>query len=74
MGRGIRFDNDETDRWSRCTFAEHQGLTGRLRFGVGELSALTWLPRFIAAVQRQHGQLELEPHVDVDAALEDSSR
>lgn len=53
------------------TFAEHQGLTGRLRFGVGELSALTWLPQFVAAVQKQHSQLELEPQVDVGAALED---
>lgn len=52
-------------------FAEHQGLTGRLRFGVGELSALTWLPRFVAAVQKLHPQLQLEPYVDVGAVLED---
>ena len=29
--------------------ARDEGLSGRLRFGVGELSALTWLPRFVAA-------------------------
>ncbi|AOJ05935.1 LysR family transcriptional regulator [Burkholderia mayonis] len=52
-------------------FAEDKGLTGRLRFGVGELSALTWLPRFVAAVQKLHPQLILEPYVDVGAALED---
>ncbi|ONQ64518.1 LysR family transcriptional regulator, partial [Burkholderia cenocepacia] len=34
--------------------ARDEGLSGRLRFGVGELSALTWLPRFVAAVQKLH--------------------
>ncbi|AJY19353.1 MULTISPECIES: LysR family transcriptional regulator [Burkholderia] len=53
------------------TFGQHNGLSGRLRFGVGELSAMTWLPRFVAAVQKLHGQLQLEPHVDVGEALEE---
>ncbi|MGU7780189.1 LysR family transcriptional regulator [Burkholderia sp. PU8-34] len=52
-------------------FSNDQGLTGRLRFGVGELSALTWLPRFVAAVQKLHPKLMLEPYVDVGAALEE---
>ncbi|KVO73733.1 LysR family transcriptional regulator [Burkholderia ubonensis] len=51
-------------------FAQDKGLTGRLSFGVGELSALTWLPRFVAAVQKLHPQLTLEPYVDVGAVLE----
>ncbi|KWE50039.1 LysR family transcriptional regulator [Burkholderia ubonensis] len=51
-------------------FAQDKGLTGRLSFGVGELSALTWLPRFVAAVQKLHPQLKLEPYVDVGAVLE----
>ncbi|OJA35699.1 LysR family transcriptional regulator [Burkholderia ubonensis] len=51
-------------------FAPDKGLTGRLSFGVGELSALTWLPRFVAAVQKLHPQLKLEPYVDVGAVLE----
>ncbi|RQS58398.1 LysR family transcriptional regulator [Burkholderia sp. Bp8963] len=51
-------------------FAEDKGLTGRLSFGVGELSALTWLPRFVAAVQKLHPELTLEPYVDVGAVLE----
>ncbi|PCE30139.1 LysR family transcriptional regulator [Burkholderia ubonensis] len=51
-------------------FAQDKGLTGRLSFGVGELSALTWLPRFVAAVQKLHPQLRLEPYVDVGAVLE----
>ncbi|NRE30241.1 LysR family transcriptional regulator [Burkholderia pseudomallei] len=52
-------------------FAGEKGLSGRLRFGVGELSALTWLARFVAAVQTLHPQLSLEPYVDVGAALEE---
>ena len=51
-------------------FAQDKGLTGRLSFGVGELSALTWLPRFVAAVQKLHPQLTIEPYVDVGAVLE----
>ncbi|KWE65080.1 LysR family transcriptional regulator [Burkholderia ubonensis] len=51
-------------------FAQDKGLTGRLSFGVGELSALTWLPRFVAAIQKLHPQLKLEPYVDVGAVLE----
>ncbi|KWN13910.1 LysR family transcriptional regulator [Burkholderia ubonensis] len=54
----------------RDAFAQDKGLTGRLSFGVGELSALTWLPRFVAAVQKLHPQLKLEPYVDVGAVLE----
>ncbi|KVS44063.1 LysR family transcriptional regulator [Burkholderia ubonensis] len=54
----------------RDAFAQDKGLSGRLSFGVGELSALTWLPRFVAAVQKLHPQLKLEPYVDVGAVLE----
>ncbi|MCU4414367.1 LysR family transcriptional regulator [Acinetobacter sp. WU_MDCI_Axc73] len=49
---------------------EQKGLNGRLRFGVGELSALTWLPKFIAVAQKKHPLLHLEPYVDVGAILE----
>jgi DNA-binding transcriptional LysR family regulator len=45
-------------------------LTGRCRFGVGDLSALTWLPAFVAAVRVAHPQLTLEPFVDVGGVLE----
>ncbi|MDR9838808.1 LysR family transcriptional regulator [Herbaspirillum huttiense] len=54
----------------RVTFAPSAGLAGRCAFGVGELSALTWLPQFIAQVRRQHPQLTLEPYVDVGSVLE----
>lgn len=50
--------------------AERQALAGHCRFGVGDLSALTWLPAFVAAVRRQHPRLTLEPCVDVGGVLE----
>ncbi|EXI39918.1 LysR family transcriptional regulator [Acinetobacter baumannii] len=55
----------------QATFTNQQkGLNGRLKFGVGELSALTWLPKFIAIAQKQYPLLHLEPYVDVGAVLE----
>lgn len=43
---------------------------GDCRFGVGELTALTWLSGFIAQASRQHPRLVLEPSVDLGASLE----
>ncbi|SFD77505.1 LysR family transcriptional regulator [Paracidovorax konjaci] len=45
-------------------------LAGSCRFGVGDLSALTWMPGFVAAARAAHPQLGLEPVVDVGGALE----
>ncbi|MDQ7989451.1 MAG: LysR family transcriptional regulator [Candidatus Dactylopiibacterium sp.] len=45
-------------------------LAGRCRFGVGELSALTWLADFVAEVTARHPALALEPCVDVGGVLE----
>ena len=54
----------------RTAFAPSAGLVGRCTFGVGELSALTWLPQFIAQVRALHPKLTLEPYVDVGSVLE----
>jgi DNA-binding transcriptional LysR family regulator len=54
----------------RNTFAPNAGLVGRCAFGVGELSAMTWLPRFIAQVRATYPKLVLEPYVNVGAVLE----
>jgi DNA-binding transcriptional LysR family regulator len=54
----------------RDAFTPSAGLIGRCAFGVGELSALTWLPRFIAQVRAAYPKLVLEPYVDVGAVLE----
>lgn len=45
------------------------GLRGPCRLGVGELTALTWLPRWVAAIADAHPALEVSVHVDVGAAL-----
>lgn len=45
-------------------------LAGHCRFGVGDLSALTWLPAFVAAARRAHPRLSLEPCVEVGGVLE----
>lgn len=41
----------------------------RLRLGVTELTALTWLPRFVARLRESHPNLVLEPDVDMSRAL-----
>ena len=45
------------------------GLRGPCRLGVGELTALTWLPRWVAALTDAHPDLQVSVHVDVGAAL-----
>lgn len=46
------------------------GLQGNCRFGVGELTALTWLPRLVASIRRAHPGLALEPYVNIGEVLE----
>ncbi|SDV50779.1 LysR family transcriptional regulator [Chitinasiproducens palmae] len=45
-------------------------LAGLCRFGVSELTALTWFPSFVARVTTEHPDLALEPYVDLAAGLE----
>lgn len=52
-------------------FAGHsQGLHGRCRVGVGELSGATWLPKLARLVGERHPGLQLEPQVDIGQVLE----
>lgn len=46
-------------------------LSGRCRFGVGELTSLTWLPKMIARVQQRHPDLRVETTVAVGQQLEE---
>ncbi|RAI43359.1 LysR family transcriptional regulator [Rhodoplanes roseus] len=41
----------------------------RLRIGVTELTALTWLPRLVASLRETHPTLVLEPDVDMSRSL-----
>ena len=45
-------------------------LAGTCRFGISELGASTWPPRFVARVRAEHPQLMLQPHVDSGRWLE----
>jgi DNA-binding transcriptional LysR family regulator len=54
----------------RASLAQSAGLSGRCRFGVGELTALTWLPRLIRGVRAAYPDLVLEPYVDIGQVLE----
>ena len=45
-------------------------IVGPCRFGISELSASTWLPRFVHAVRDAHPALVLEPHILLTAHLE----
>lgn len=47
-----------------------QPLSGMCRFGISELTALTWFPNFVSRINQLHPQLVLEPYVDLGSALE----
>jgi DNA-binding transcriptional LysR family regulator len=55
----------------RASVSRKTGLSGRCTFGVGELSALTWLPELVALSRKQFPDLKLEPYVNIGVALED---
>lgn len=50
--------------------ADTPTLRGHCRFGVGDLSALTWLPTLVARIRAAHPGLVLEPYVNVGGVLE----
>jgi len=54
----------------RETLGSSIGLSGRCRLGMGEMSAMCWLPAFIAAVAARHPGLQVEPLVANDQVLE----
>lgn len=47
-----------------------RALTGRCRFGVGELTSLTWMPRLVELIQQDHPKLSIEPFVGVGEDIE----
>jgi DNA-binding transcriptional LysR family regulator len=49
-------------------------ISGRCLFGVGELSALTWLPHLVTYTRQHFPELRLEPHVDMGLALDERLR
>lgn len=55
----------------RGAIGDAAAVRGVCRFGVGELAALSWLPRFVARARTVFPELVLEPHVDLGRALEE---
>lgn len=53
----------------RQDIGEARGLAGPCRIGVGELTALTWLPRLVNALREAHPKLDVSVHVDIGEAL-----
>ena len=52
-------------------FISSQEVVRRLRIGVTELTAMTWLPRLVNLVQTHHPRVVLEPDVDMSMILRD---
>lgn len=52
------------------TVRNDAGVRGHLRFAVGELASLTWLPRLVALASERYPNLQLEPAVEVGAAMQ----
>ena len=50
--------------------SEVESLTGVCRFGISELSASTWLPRFVDRARAMHPKLLLEPQIVLTRQLE----
>ncbi|MEX3982240.1 LysR family transcriptional regulator [Paraburkholderia sp. EG287A] len=46
-----------------------ESLVRQIRIGVTELTALTWLPRLIAAIQAEYPKVEVEAEVDLNTTL-----
>jgi DNA-binding transcriptional LysR family regulator len=52
-------------------FQRPEILVRRIRIGVTELTAMTWLPRLVSAIQSTYPRVVIEPDVDVSLALRD---
>lgn len=52
-------------------FQRPEVLERHVRIGVTELTAMTWLPRLVSAIQARYPKVVIEPHVDVSVVLRD---
>ncbi|BDB26905.1 LysR family transcriptional regulator [Cupriavidus sp. P-10] len=52
-------------------FQRPEVLERHVRIGVTELTAMTWLPRLVSAIQASYPRVIIEPHVDVSVVLRD---
>jgi len=52
-------------------FQRPEVLERHVRIGVTELTAMTWLPRLVSAIQADYPRVIIEPHVDASVTLRD---
>lgn len=52
-------------------FQRPEVLERHVRIGVTELTAMTWLPRLISAIQERYPRVIIEPHVNASVMLRD---
>ncbi|MCS4296265.1 DNA-binding transcriptional LysR family regulator [Comamonas sp. BIGb0152] len=52
-------------------FQSAETLERHVRIGVTELTAMTWLPRLVSAIQARYPRVVIEPQVDASAMLRD---
>lgn len=52
-------------------FQRPEVLERHVRIGVTELTAMTWLPRLVSAIQARYPRVIIEPHVDASVMLRD---
>ncbi len=52
-------------------FQRPEVIERHVRIGVTELTAMTWLPRWVSAIQQKYPKVVIEPHVDVSVMLRD---
>ena len=52
-------------------FQRAEVLERHVRIGVTELTAMTWLPRLVSAIQASYPRVIIEPHVDASVMLRD---
>lgn len=52
-------------------FIRHDALGRRVRIGVTELTAMTWLPRLVDQIQHHYPRVIIEPDVDMSINLRD---
>lgn len=52
-------------------FQRPETLERHIRIGVTELTAMTWLPRLVSAIQARYPRVIIEPYVDASVTLRD---
>lgn len=52
-------------------FSKPEIVERRLRIGVTELTAMTWLPRLVRKIREHYPKVRIEPDVDLSASLRD---